>query len=236
MEIFPAIDLKDGKVVRLTQGDYDRVDVYSDNPEEIALSFQAKGARNLHVVDLDGARDGELANFPVIEAIVKKTGLFVQVGGGIRDGERVRRYLEAGASRVILGTVAAENFELLRELVRTYGEKIAVGVDAKDEKIAIRGWREVTDINSVEFCERLADAGVKTVIYTDIAKDGAMSGTNLAVYKRLAQFAGLNIVASGGISALSELEALKRTGIYGAIVGKALYQGILTIEEVLKAC
>lgn len=236
MQIFPAIDLKDGKVVRLTQGDYDKVNIYSEKPEEIAVSFAAKGAKNLHVVDLDGARDGTLANFAAVEAIIKKSGLFVEIGGGIRDEERIQKYLSAGASRVILGTVAAENFAFLEDMVRKYGDKIAVGVDARDGKIAVKGWLEVTDIDSVEFCKRLEAAGVKTVIYTDISKDGAMSGTNLDIYKRLADEVKLDIIASGGISSLAELEVLKQTGTYGAIVGKAIYTNTLKLEEVLAIC
>lgn len=236
MQIFPAIDLKDGKVVRLTQGDYDKVNIYSEKPEEIAASFAAKGAKNLHVVDLDGARDGTLANFAAVEAIIKRSGLFVEIGGGIRDEERIQKYLAAGASRVILGTVAAENFAFVEDMVRKYGDKIAVGVDARDGKVAVKGWLEVTNIDSVEFCKKLESAGVKKVIYTDISKDGAMSGTNLDIYKRLADEVKLDIIASGGISSLAELEALKQMGTYGAIVGKAIYTNTLKLEEVLAIC
>lgn len=236
MQIFPAIDLKDGKVVRLTQGDYDKVNIYSENPAEIAAGFAAKGAKNLHVVDLDGARDGNLANFAAVKAIIEKAGLFVEIGGGIRDEERIQKYLAVGASRVILGTAAAENFAFLEAMVRKYGDKIAVGVDAKDGKVAVKGWIEVIDTDSVEFCKKLEAAGVKTVIYTDISKDGAMSGTNLEIYARLADEVNLDIIASGGISSLAELEALKQMGTYGAIVGKAIYTKTLTLEEVLAIC
>lgn len=236
MQIFPAIDIKDGKAVRLTQGDYDKVNVYYEKPEEVAVSFAARGAKNLHAVDLDGARDGTLANFAAVENIIKKSGLFVEVGGGIRDEARIQKYLAAGASRVILGTAAAENFAFLEDMVQKYGDKIAVGVDARDGKLAVKGWLEATDIDSVEFCKKLEIAGVKTVIYTDIAKDGAMSGTNLEIYERLAAEVKLNIIASGGISSAGELEALKRMGVHGAIVGKALYTNTLTLEEVLAIC
>lgn len=236
MQIFPAIDIKDGKVVRLTQGDYDRVDVYAEHPADIAKGFAAKGAKNLHVVDLDGARDGKLANFTAIEAAVKGSGMFVQVGGGIRDEERIKRYLDIGVSRVILGTVAVEDFAFTERMAQKYDGKIAVGVDAKDEKIAVKGWLEVTAVNSVEFCKRLSGAGVKTVIYTDIAKDGAMQGTNLAIYERLARETDLDVIASGGISSVDEISALVQLGTYGAIVGKALYQGVLSLEEVLDLC
>lgn len=236
MQIFPAIDIKDGKVVRLTQGDYGKVDIYSEKPEDIAASFAAKGAKNLHVVDLDGARDGNLANFAAIEAIIARSGMFVEVGGGVRDEARIQKYLDAGASRVILGTVAAENFSFVEDMVAKYGGKIAVGVDALDGKVAVKGWLEIKDMSSVGFCKRLDAAGVKTIIYTDISRDGAMSGTNLEIYERLAAEVKLDIIASGGISSLAELEALKRMGIYGAIVGKAIYTNILTLEEVLAIC
>lgn len=234
MEIFPAIDIKDGKVVRLTQGDYGRVDIYSESPVKIAAAFAEKGAKNLHIVDLDGARDGTLSNFDPIKSIVQESGLSVEVGGGIRDEERIKKYLNIGVGRVILGTSAIADFGFLCKMVTAYREKIAVGVDAKDEKIAIKGWTEITAINSVAFCKQLADAGVATVIYTDISKDGAMAGTNLDVYKRLQQEVKCNFIASGGISSLTELRTLKSFSLYGAIVGKALYQGALNLEEVLK--
>lgn len=236
IEIFPAVDIKGGKVVRLTQGDYNKVNIYAENPAEIAASFAAKGAKNLHVVDLDGAKDGKLSNFTTIETIVKSVDMFVQVGGGIRDEERIKSYLDIGVSRVILGTVAATDFEFTTRMAQKYGEKIAVGVDAKDEKIAVKGWLEITETNSVEFCKRLAAAGIKTVIYTDISRDGAMQGTNLEIYKRLANEVDLDIIASGGISSLEEISALVDIGTYGLIIGKALYQGVLDLEEVLLKC
>ncbi|MCL2033186.1 MAG: 1-(5-phosphoribosyl)-5-[(5-phosphoribosylamino)methylideneamino]imidazole-4-carboxamide isomerase [Oscillospiraceae bacterium] len=236
MEIFPAIDLKDGKVVRLTQGDYNCVDVYSENPVDIALSFAKKGAKNLHVVDLDGARDGKLSNFTTIKDIAEKAKMFIEVGGGIRDEERVNRYLEIGVGRVILGTVAATDFAFLERMVAAYGEKIAVGVDAKDEKIAVNGWTKVTGLDSVKFCKKLENAGVKTIIYTDISKDGAMQGTNMEIYKRLQSGVACNFIASGGISSLKEIRELLQLGVYGAIVGKAIYQGALKLEEVLSIC
>lgn len=236
MQIFPAIDIKDGKVVRLTQGDYSKVDIYAENPSEIAAGFAAKGAGNLHVVDLDGAKDGMLSNFDKIADIVQSTSMFVQVGGGIRDEERIKRYLDVGISRVILGTIAVNDFNFTTKMAQKYGDKIAVGVDAKDEKIAVKGWLEVTETNSVEFCKRLASAGIKTVIYTDISRDGAMQGANLEIYSRLSNVVDLNIIASGGVSSLSELVELKKIGIYGAIVGKALYQGVIDLEEAVSKC
>ena len=236
MELFPAIDLRDGQVVRLTQGDYDRMEVYARNPAKTAADFLEKGARNLHVVDLDGARDGTVVNFEAIRAIVREGGLFVQVGGGIRDEARILRYLELGAARVILGTIAVEDFAFLCRMVEKYGEKIAVGVDARDGMVAVKGWRETAPLDSLEFCEKLDQAGVSTIIYTDISRDGAMSGTNLEVYRQLADRVNCDIVASGGISYQQELITLRDMGTYGAILGKALYTGALKLEEVLSLC
>lgn len=233
MEIFPAIDVKGGQVVRLTQGDYDKVDVYAPDPAKIAANFSAKGARNLHMVDLDGARDGVIVNYDAIRRVVEQGGLRVQIGGGIRDEDRIRQYLDLGVARVILGTVAVECFDFLCAMVDKYGDKIAVGVDARDGKIAVKGWRELTDVDSITFCQRLEAAGVATIIYTDISRDGMGIGTNLEVYRQLADTLGCDIIASGGISALEELEALRKIGTYGAIVGKALYNGTLILEEVL---
>lgn len=234
MQVFPAIDIRDKKVVRLTQGDYDRMTVYADNPLDIAKGFEAVGATNMHVVDLDGALDGELVNFDTVKQLASQTGLFVEVGGGIRSSERIEKYLKAGADRVILGTVAVEDYAFVEQAVKQYGDKIAVGVDAKDGYVAIHGWKTVTDIDSYEFCERLRDSGVKTVIYTDIAKDGALGGTNLAAYERLSKIEGLNIVASGGVTYLNEIDALKRMGIYGVILGKAMYTGKLDLADAIK--
>ena len=234
MKIFPAIDLRDGKAVRLFQGDYDQMTVYNENPVEVARSFKAAGAENLHVVDLDGARDGKLVNFHTIEAIVEEGGLFVEVGGGIRDEERIRQYLDLGVGRVILGTVAVTDFSFLQKMEAKYGEKIAVGVDAKDGFVAINGWKEITDIPGMEFCEKLRDIGVKTVIYTDISKDGGLQGTNMEAYNALAKIEGLSVVASGGISFLHEITALADK-VDGAILGKAIYTGALDLQEAIKA-
>lgn len=233
MELFPAIDLRNGQAVRLFQGDYDQMTVYSQDPVQIARDFKAKGARNLHLVDLDGAKDGKLINFETIQRIVLDTDLFVEVGGGIRDEERIGQYLELGVGRVILGTVAVKEPEFLEQMVKKYGEKIAVGVDAKDGYVAINGWKEVTDKESMEFCRYLRDIGVKTVIYTDIAKDGGLQGTNLDAYEALSKIEGLDIVASGGISFEKEITALKEK-VYGAILGKALYSGILDLERAIE--
>lgn len=236
MEIFPAIDIKGGQVVRLTQGDYDKVDVYSNSPAEIAKQFKQKGARNLHMVDLDGARDGLAVNVEPIKKVVEQGGLFTQLGGGIRSEEQIARYLDIGIGRVILGTAALENFSWLTEMVKKYAERIAVGVDARDGKVAVKGWFELTDVDSIDFCKRLEDIGVRTIIYTDISRDGMGVGTNLEIYKTLSQAVNCDIVASGGISFMNELKALSDAKTYGAIVGKALYTGTLDLEEVLNVC
>lgn len=233
MELFPAIDLREGQAVRLFQGDYDQMTVYSQTPVDVAKQFKAKGARNLHVVDLDGAKDGRLVNFQSIKEIVSDVDLFVEVGGGIRDEERINQYLDLGVGRVILGTIAVKDKAFLEKMVFKYGERIAVGVDVKEGFVAINGWKEVTDQRGMEFCTYLRDIGVKTVIYTDISRDGGLKGTNLEAYKQLAQIEGLNIVASGGISFEEEITALRET-TYGAILGKAIYDGLLELERAIK--
>ena len=233
MKIFPAIDLRDGKAVRLYQGDYDQMTVYSEDPVDVARSFKEKGASYLHLVDLDGAKDGQLVNFETIRRIVEEVDLFVEVGGGIRDEKRICQYLDLGVGRVILGTIAVKEPEFLKEMVGKYGEKIAVGVDARDGYVAINGWKEITAQESFSFCKDLRDMGVKTVIYTDISRDGGLKGTNLEAYRRLAEIKGLDIVASGGISFEEEITALKETA-YGAILGKALYDGLLDLERALQ--
>lgn len=233
MRIFPAIDIRGGNVVRLTEGDYGRMTVYSASPAAMARQFAAQGARYLHVVDLDGAKDGAPVNGEVIGQIAKTPGLFVQVGGGIRTGERIEAYLEAGVNRVILGTVAVRDFGFVERAARQYGAAVAVGVDARNGKVAVSGWQEVTELDSVDFCKKLLQAGVQTVIYTDISKDGMLGGTNLAIYKTLAGIEGLNIIASGGISFEHEIKALAELGLYGAVVGKAVYAGKLDLRRVL---
>ncbi|NCB62005.1 MAG: 1-(5-phosphoribosyl)-5-[(5-phosphoribosylamino)methylideneamino]imidazole-4-carboxamide isomerase [Clostridia bacterium] len=235
MKLFPAVDLLGGRAVRLYQGDYAAATVYADDPVVMVHRFQADGAACLHVVDLDGAREGTPANFGVVRRIAEEGGLFLEVGGGIRDEPRVAEYLALGVDRVILGTVAAQNFPFVEEMSRKYGEAIAVGVDARDGKVAVGGWLETTAIPSVEFCRRCAGAGVKTVIYTDISRDGAMQGTNLAVYDTLSGISGLDVVASGGISSLHEIRSLAQRGVYGAIVGKAVYEGVLDLKDCLRA-
>nr|WP_325193673.1 1-(5-phosphoribosyl)-5-[(5-phosphoribosylamino)methylideneamino]imidazole-4-carboxamide isomerase [uncultured Oscillibacter sp.] len=233
MQIFPAIDLRGGQVVRLYQGDYDRETVYAADPCAVARSFLAAGARYLHVVDLDGARDGMLANFETIAAIVKQGGLYIEVGGGIRTEDRIRRYLDLGVGRCILGTIAVKDFAFTERMARTYGDRIAVGVDARDGYVAVSGWKELSAERGVDFCRRLRDAGVKTVIYTDISRDGAEAGTNLDLYRELSEIQGLDITASGGVSSIEELKELQRIGTRAAILGKALYTGRLDLKTVI---
>ena len=233
MQIFPAIDLRGGQVVRLYQGDYDRETVYAADPCAVARDFLAAGAKYLHVVDLDGARDGTLANFDTIAAIARQGGLYIEVGGGIRTEDRIRQYLDLGVGRCILGTIAVRDFDFTARMARKYGEKIAVGVDARDGCVAVSGWKEISAERGVDFCRRLRDAGVRTVIYTDISRDGAEAGANLDLYRELAEIDGLDITASGGVSSMEELRELRRIGTKAAILGKALYTGRLDLKTVI---
>ena len=234
MQILPAIDLRDGNVVRLFQGDYDQMTVYGNDPAAQARAFSEAGAKHLHVVDLDGAKDGTMANFDTIRNIVKATGLSVEVGGGIRSEERIKRYLDLGVDRCILGTIAVKDFAFTERMAQTYGSHIAVGVDARDGFVAINGWKELSAERGVDFCRRLRDAGVQTVIYTDISRDGAEKGTTLELYQELSAIKGLNIIASGGISFERELEELDAMGVWGAILGKALYTGKLDLARAVR--
>lgn len=233
MKIFPAIDLIDKKVVRLSQGDYSKKTLYSDDPLSVARSFIADGATHLHVVDLDGAKAGSPVNFEVIKNL-KSLDMFVEVGGGIRDMQKIEDYQKIGVDRVILGTVAIKNFDFVVEAVKEFKDMIAVGVDAKNERVATHGWQEVSDTDSFEFCKKLYDAGVTSVIYTDIATDGMLKGTNLSAFKRLSEIKGLKVTASGGISSVDEIRQLKQMGIWGAILGKALYEKKLSLAEAIK--
>ena len=234
MQIFPAIDLSGGKVVRLYQGDYEKMTVYGADPCAVARDFIAAGAKYLHVVDLDGAKDGTLANFDSISALAKQGGLYIEVGGGIRTEERIEKYLDLGVGRCILGTIAVKDFDFTRRMAQKYGDKIAVGVDARDGYVAVSGWLETSKEKGVDFCRRLYDAGVQTVIYTDISRDGAEQGTNLALYRELARIEGLHITASGGVSSIAELKELQAIGAHAAILGKARYTGRLDLREVIK--
>ena len=234
MQIYPAIDLSGGQVVRLYQGDYDQMTVYGADPCAVARDFLDAGAKYLHVVDLDGAKDGTLANFESIAAIAKQGGLYIEVGGGIRTEERIQQYLDLGVGRCILGTIAVKDFDFTARMAQKYGDKIAVGVDARDGYVAINGWKELSSETGIEFCKRLRDVGVKTVIYTDISRDGAEKGTNLELYRELAKIEGLNITASGGVSSLEELKELQTIGTHAAILGKALYTGRLDLKTVVE--
>lgn len=236
MLLFPAIDLKDGRVVRLKRGDYDQVTRYEIAPEQAAADFEASGASCLHMVDLNGAKGGAAVNFDAIARIAGRTRLFLQVGGGIRDEQRIRAYLDAGVSRVILGTAAVRDFDFLVRMTGKYGEKIAVGVDMSGGMVAVDGWTQVTALSGTAFCARVRDAGVQTVICTDIAKDGMLGGTNLDLYQTLSKLGGLNVIASGGVTTPEDLAALRRMNLYGAIVGRALYDGRMTVAQALAAC
>ena len=234
MELFPAIDLIGGCAVRLVKGDYAQKTVYSENPAEVAKSFAAAGAKYLHVVDLEGAKDGGTPNLETIKNIVEQGGLLVEVGGGIRSEEVIRKYLDAGVFRVILGTAAVQNPAFLEEMVQKYGEKIAVGVDIKDGMVAIKGWTEVSQESCFDFCEKLQKIGVKTIICTDISKDGLLSGTNLELYKELSDKFSVDIVASGGVTTLDDVKKLADMGMYGAILGKALYTGNIDLKAAVE--
>ncbi|MBQ9411981.1 MAG: 1-(5-phosphoribosyl)-5-[Oscillospiraceae bacterium] len=235
MLILPAIDLYEGKAVRLLRGNYARMTVYSDDPVEVARGFQEAGAQWVHMVDLEGARDGDNPNLEVVRAVARETALNVEIGGGIRDMRTVARYLDAGVSRVILGTAAVTDPGFAAEAVATYGDNIAVGVDIQDGQVAIRGWTERSDREVFEFCATLEGLGVKTLICTDISKDGAMGGTNHALYRSLAERLHVRIIASGGISTIEDIKKLRSLDIYGAIIGKAYYTGAIQLAEAIEA-
>lgn len=232
MLIFPAIDLKDGKAVRLSKGDFNKVDIFSDKPWEVAKEFEKKGAEWIHMVDLDGAKDGKNKNLDVIKKIRETVNVKLQLGGGIRTLETAELILNLGIDRIILGTAAIENPELLKNLVSKYGEKIAVSVDEKNGKAATKGWVEESNLDAFELCESLKKIGVKTIIYTDISKDGMMAGPNFKAYEKINKL-GVDIIASGGVSTTEDVKILKKENIYGAIIGKALYLGNIKLEEVL---
>ncbi len=234
MNIFPAIDLFDKKAVRLFKGDYEKMTIYSENPPEIARDFVKQGAKHIHIVDLEGAKDGTTPNISVIEEIRKNTDLFIEVGGGIRNMETVKRYISIGVDRVILGTAAVTDEAFLVEAVKEYGEKIAVGVDIKDGFVAIRGWTEKSEYDCFEFCKKISDIGVRTIICTDISKDGAMLGTNHELYRELSEKFDMQIIASGGVSSIEDVSRLASLDIYGAIIGKAYYTGAISLREAIE--
>lgn len=233
MKIFPAIDIRNGKVVRLKYGDYDQQEEYEITPLEAAREFKECGAQCLHVVDLDGAKDGVTTNYDIIRQIVESTDMFVEVGGGIRNHDSIKKYIDAGAGRVILGTLAVNNLPFLRDMIQIYGDKIAVGIDAKNGRMAINGWKETTYKDAEEYCSRTGLLGIKTVIFTDISKDGALEGTNLELYARLVKNCESDIIASGGVTSLEEIAALRDMGVHGAVIGKALYSGVLDLKKAL---
>lgn len=234
MIIFPAIDLYDKKAVRLLKGDYNNMTVYSDNPIEIARDFERQGAKHIHMVDLEGAKDGTTPNIDIVLQIANETSLFTEIGGGIRSMDTVKKYLDAGVDRVILGTAAVNDEEFLKEAVSLYGEKIAVGADVKDGYIAIKGWLEKSEITLDNFFEKMQSLGVKTIICTDISKDGAMRGTNLQMYRDLSKKYSVDITASGGVSSLDDVKELRSMELYAAIIGKAYYTGAINLAEAVE--
>ena len=234
MKILPAIDLFGGKAVRLFKGDYDKMTIYSNYPVQVALDFKTQGAEWIHVVDLEGAKSGETPNIETIKKIVDETGLKVEVGGGIRSIEVVERYIEAGVSRLILGTAAVKDEAFLRCAVEKFGDKIAVGVDLKDGMVAIHGWTEKSNEEGFTFCQKMQTIGVKTIIATDISKDGAMNGTNHDLYKKLSEQLDINVIASGGVSSIKDVEKLTALGIYGTIIGKAYYTGVIDLKKAIQ--
>ncbi len=234
MLIFPAIDLYEGKAVRLYKGRYEDMTVYSEDPLSVARDFEKKGATYIHMVDLEGAKDGTTPNLFVVERVAKNTALRVEIGGGIRSMETIEKYLSAGVYRVILGTAAITDKEFLKEAIAKYGERIAVGADIKDGFVAIKGWLETSSVFCEDFFAEMQELGVRTVICTDVSKDGAMKGTNLSLYRILSRRFSVDIVASGGVSSLEDVKALREMGLYGAIVGKAYYTGAIELKEAIE--
>ena len=236
MILFPAIDLYEGKAVRLYKGDYAQMTVYSEHPEEIALDFAAKGATHAHLVDLEGAKSGTTPNLDTVLKLKEAAGLFCEIDGGIRSMETVKTYLSAGLDRVILGTAAVEDPVFLRTAMDAYGEQIAVGVDVRDGYVAVKGWTEKSALHFMDFCKEMEQIGVKTLICTDISRDGAMRGTNREMYKQLSESLGLQITASGGVSTMEDIESLRDMNLYGAIIGKAYYTGDIDLKKAIEVC
>ena len=233
MLIFPAIDLYEKKAVRLYKGDYDQMTVYSTDPVSVAKAFEAAGTTWIHTVDLEGAKDGTTPNLDIIAAICQSTSLKVEIGGGIRSMETIEKYLSVGVSRVILGTAAVENLVLLKEAITKYGDKVAVGVDLKKGRIALRGWRETVDVDTMTFLKQLEEMGLSTVICTDIAKDGAMQGASHELYEMLSKNFTFRLIASGGVSSLDDIRRLRALDLYGAIIGKAYYTGAIDLRAAI---
>ena len=234
MTIYPAIDLFEGKAVRLQRGDYEQMTVYGDDPVSVAHEFKTAGATALHIVDLEGARTGKPMNFEIIKRISAESGLFIQIGGGIRTTETIEKYLEAGIKRIILGTAAVSKPGFLYEMVRAYNEAVAVSVDIKDGFVAIKGWTEVSSRDALDFCETVCEIGVKTLICTDISKDGMLSGTNMELYRTLRSKLSIGLIASSGVTSLDEIETLSNLGMDGAILGKALYTKAIDLSEAIR--
>lgn len=234
MIIFPAIDLVQGKAVRLFKGDYAQMTVYDDDPLNAARRFEAAGAKHLHMVDLEGARDGGTPNFEAVRRVAQSTGLSVEIGGGIRDMDVIEKYLSAGVKRVILGTAAIADEAFTRAAIDRYGDAIALGADVKDGEVAIRGWLELSGMGLDAFCEKYQAIGARTLICTDVSRDGAMRGANRALYADLQRKYRMNIVASGGVSAIEDVRSLSALGLYGAIIGKALYTGDIDLKKAIE--
>jgi len=234
MHIFPAIDLVGGKAVRLFKGDYAQMTVYSDSPLDVAKDFENQGATHIHLVDLEGAKDGTTPNIETVKSIAQNTSLFTEIGGGIRGMETAEKYISCGVDRIILGTAAVTDEVFLKEAINAFGDKVAVGVDIKDGFVAIKGWLEKSEFSAFDFCEKMQKMGVKTLICTDISKDGAMQGTNHELYRELASRFNINITASGGVSSIEDVEKLTSLGIYGAIIGKAYYTGAINLKEAIE--
>ena len=235
MLIFPAIDLYEGQAVRLYKGDYAQKTVYSDSPWKVAADFRSQGAEQIHLVDLEGAKSGTTPNFEVIQRIKEESGVFCQVGGGIRGMEVIERYVDAGIDRVILGTAAVTDEGFIREAVASFAGRVAVGIDIRDGYVAIHGWTLKTEVDAFSFCERMQGAGIGTMICTDISRDGAMQGTNRELYSRLSRQFALRIIASGGVSSMEDVLALRKMDLYGAIIGKAYYTGAISLKKAIEA-
>lgn len=234
MVIYPAIDLYEGKAVRLFKGDYAQMTVYNENPVAVALDFKAAGAACIHLVDLEGAKSGQTPNLATVCAIKKAAGLFCEIGGGVRSMDVVKAYLDAGVDRVILGTAAVTDEAFLKAAVAAYGEKIAVGIDIRDGCVAIKGWTEKSREKAMDFCGKMEQLGVRTIICTDISRDGAMQGTNHELYRELSERFDLNIIASGGVSSIDDVRKLAAMNIHGAIIGKAYYTGAIDLKEAIE--
>jgi len=236
MRLYPAIDMIDGKCVRLVQGDYRKKTTFSEDPLAVALRWQEEGGEFIHLVDLDGAKNGDMPNFEIICRIANELDIPIEVGGGVRDMHAVEKYLENGINRVILGTAAIKNPDFVKEAVKEYGHRIVVGIDAKDGMVAVSGWEEVSQVSALSLAKRMEQLGVSTLIYTDIATDGMLKGPNFTAMHEMAEYVTIDVVASGGVSSLKDLEQLQKTGVEGAIIGKALYTGHIQLKDAVSLC